>query len=278
MNPLDWKIADGIYEGRRPHVFPLVLGVDAAGTVEFSGSQGFRAGERVAGQFLHDPVGTGTYAEFATVPERMGIAVIPDSMPSAAAAALPTAGMTALESIEALGLATGQSLLIVGASGGVGSFATELASHQGVRVLAVARSGSATRLGELGAEGIIDPTQADVTAAVLRVYPAGVDGLLDVMSDRAGFARWAGLVRRGGVAVSTTFSADPESLSRTGVRAVNIDLHPTAPLLERLIRTVAEQHLPVPVEQTVSLTEAPSALAELKAGRGHGKTVVEVRP
>lgn len=278
MNPLDWKIADGIYEGHRPHVFPLVLGVDACGTVESAGprSQRFRRGDRVVGQFLHDPVGRGTYAELALVPERLGIVRVPDEVPSDGAAALPTAGMTAMAAVDALDLETGSMVVIAGASGGIGSFATQIAVARGFRVVALARPASAARLRSLGAAEVIDPTAPEVLSLVAGSHPTGCDGLLDTMSDRAGLARLAGLVRPGGVAVSTTFSADPRALGASKVRAVNIDLHPDATLMERLLREVTEHHLRIPLERRVDLSGAPAALAELKAGHGRGKTVVQL--
>jgi len=279
INPFDWKIADGLLEGSRPHVFPLVLGVDAAGTVESVGPgvNRFRAGDRIFGQFLHDPVGTGTYAEFALVPEGIGIVRVPPELSLAQAAALPTAGMTALASLEALALEEESVLVIVGASGGVGSFATGLAAARGIRVSAVARAGSAARLKALGAEEVVDPTSSDPTAVLETAHPNGVDGLLDAMSDASGFARYLTLVHRGGAAWSTTYAADARLLSQAAVRGGNIDLQANAALLERLVREVVHDRLPVPLERTVRLSESPAALAELKAGRGHGKTVVDVR-
>ena len=280
MNPFDWKIADGLFEGHRPHVFPLVLGVDACGTVETVGPQAhrFHPGERVAGQFLHDPVGRGTYAERATVPEGIGLIRVPDHLPSDEAASLPTAGMTALAAVESLDLAPGSTLVIAGASGGIGSFATQLAVARGWRVVALARASSESRLRSLGAAEVVDPTDAQVRPRGVRRHPEGCEGLLDTMSDRAGFARLATLVRPGGVAVSTTFAADPDSLVASRVRGVNLDLHPNATLMERLVREVVHHSLKVPLERRVTLSEAPAALAELKAGRGRGKTVVAPAP
>jgi len=279
VNPFDWKIAEGLLEGSRPHLFPLVLGVDAAGTVESVGPavDRCRSGDRVLGQFLHDPVGTGTYAEFALVPQGIGVARAPPELSFPEAAALPTAGMTALASLEALALEDESVLVIVGASGGVGSFATGLAAARGIRVSAVARAGSAARLRALGAQEVIDPTSSDPTAALKTAHPNGVDGLLDVMSDASGFARYLALVHRGGAAWSTTYAADARALGQAAVRGGNIDLQPNAALLERLVRAVVHHRLPVPLERKVRLSESPAALAELKAGRGHGKTVVDVR-
>lgn len=276
INPLDWKIADGIYEKSRPHLFPLILGIDGSGTVEAVGTRvtQYRVGDRVFGQFLHNPVGTGTYAELTTVPENIGISTVPSGMGFDEAAALPTAGMTALATLDSLSLPSGASLVVVGASGGVGSFVTELAAARGLRVTAVARSRSAERLRSLGAAEVLDPSAGDAVAMLRERQPSGVDGLVDAMSDRPGFARWASVVRRGGAAATTTFSADVAALERAGVRGININLDPQPELLDRLAREIADHHLPIPLERRVPLSDAASALAELKAGRASGKTVV----
>src|SRR5579863_2950848 len=73
VNPFDWKIIDGVAEAGRPHVFPLILGVDGAGTIEAVGSEvkTFAVGDGVYGQFLHSPVGIGTYAEYVIAPETL---------------------------------------------------------------------------------------------------------------------------------------------------------------------------------------------------------------
>lgn len=279
MNPFDWKIAEGLFEGGRPHLFPLVLGVDACGIVESAGPQAqrFRPGERIVGQFLHDPLGRGTYAERTIVPEGIGVVRAPDHLQPDEAAALPTAGMTALAAVDSLNLIAGSTVVIAGASGGIGSFATQLETARGVRVVALARASSASRLRSLGAEEVLDSTDPEVPTLVSRSRPEGCDGLLDTMSDRAGFARLAGLVRPGGVAVSTTFAADPGTLAASRIRGVNIDLHPNATLMERLVGEVVQHSLKVSPERRVSLPEAPAALEELKAGRGRGKTVVSPR-
>lgn len=278
MNPLDWKIAEGIYEGHRPHTFPLVLGVDAAGTVETVGPAvtRFRAGERVFGQFLHSPVGTGTYTELTPVPENIAIARVPDGLTAAEAAALPTAGMTALAGLDALALSPGSTLIIVGASGGVGSYATELAIANGVRVTAVARARSEARLRALGAREVIDPTVGDPIEVVRQAHSSGADALLDAMSDREGFARWTGVLAPGGAAVTTTFAADEQAMKRAGIRGGNVDMKPTSELLDRLAHEISTHHLVVPIERRVGLGAAAAALSDLKAGHGSGKTIIDL--
>lgn len=274
INPFDWKIADGILKDRRPHVFPLVLGVDGAGTIEATGPgvRRFRAAERIFGQYLHDPVGRGTYAERVVVPESNALARIPEGLAGGAAAALPTAGMAALDALDRLELSPGRSLVIVGASGGIGSYAVPLAAKAGIRVIAVARSASHARLRSLGAERAVDIAGASPLDEVRALYPQGVDGLMDVASDRAGFARWAEAVRAGGSAASTVYAATPHPK----VRTINVDLQPSAALLERLARAVTEGSVKPPVERTIRLAEAPAVVAEGRAGRLVGKTVIDL--
>ena len=277
MNPYDWKILEGILRPR-PHVFPLIAGVDGAGSVVATGGQvrRFRPGDRVFGQFLHDPVGTGTYAELAPVPEDQGIARIPIGLPVREAAALPTAGMTALDALERLAIAPGATLVIVGASGGVGSIATQLAAARGIEVLAAVRPRSAERLHRLGARETFDVANPDWVRSLQEARPTGVDALLDLMSDRDTFARNLRLVRAGGRAATTVYASDPARAPPAGVEVLTIDLQPSRELLERLSAEVLARHLSVPVVRTISLDEAPAALAEIRAGRGTGKTVIAV--
>lgn len=278
MNPYDWKILEGILQPR-PHVFPVIAGVDGAGTVVAAGQrvQRFRPGDRVFGQFLHDPVGTGTYTELAPVPEDLAIAPIPVELSEQEAAALPTAGMTALDALERLALAPGATLVVVGASGGVGSIVTQLAAARGLEVLTVARRSSAERLHRLGARETLDGSDPDWVRSLSASRPAGVEGLLDLMSDRSRLAKNLSLVRAGGRAATTVYAAGPDLVPPAGVEVLTIDLHPSRPLLERLSTELVARHLSVPLVRTISLEDSPGALAEIRAGRGTGKMVIALR-
>ncbi len=276
INPFDWKIADGVLDGHRPHVFPLVLGVDGAGVVSAVGRdvRRFRVGDRVFGQFLHDPVGVGTYAEASAVPESVGVAPIPDRWSSVEAAAVPTAGMTALDALDHAGVGPGGSLAIVGATGGVGSFATALAVAHGVHVLAAVRPDAVDRARGLGAETVVPLGTEDPIAAARAARPNGVDALLDVASPREQFLRWSSLVRPGGFALSTVYVAPSAPSDGTGPRFGNLDLEPTSALLERLAQRLQQARIRIPVERTIALEAAPSVLAEGRAGHLRGKTVI----
>lgn len=275
VNPLDFKIASGRFRGAH-EVFPLILGSDAAGTVEAVGPlvQRFKVGDRVFGQFLHDPFGTGTYAEYVLVPENIGISRIPEGLSDPEAAALPTAGMTALVALDALAPPPGSIFVVVGASGGVGSFAVQLASARQVRVIAVARASSRDRLMKLGASDVVDISSPDWTEGVRALAPHGADAALDLMSDPPGFLRTASVVRAGGRAGSTIRAGPAGGTSPGGVQTMNINLAASSSLLERLVQEVVEKRLAIPIERTVSLEDAPAALAEIQAGKASGKVVI----
>lgn len=272
MNPFDWKIADGTFEGRRPHVFPLVLGVDGCGVVERVGPavRTFTVGDRVVGSFLADPVGRGTFAERSVVPEANALVRVPNGVPSTDAAAVPTAGMTALQSLDALRVASGDRVLLVGAGGGVGSFLVQLARIRGVEVVAVARRASHARLLRLGAIAAVEPAAFGSEELRELSGAAGLDGLIDLASDSASFARWAAHVKPGAPAASTVGAASPHP----GYRAVAIDMQPSSRDLTRLFAELARGGLTVPIERTIRLEEVPAAIAESRAGHSAGKTVV----
>ncbi len=275
INPFDAKIGDGALEGR-PHVFPLVLGVDGAGTVEACGPgvTRFVRGDPVFGQFLHDPVGIGTYAEYALVPERLGLTKIPRELSFVEAAALPTSGMTALAALEAFDLRPGDTLAIVGASGGIGSIAVPLAAGRRASVAALARRASAARLLALGAAETIDSAPDGLPERIHQRFPRGIDALLDLMSPPPRFAELSSSVRPGGTALSTVYAAELSGAGAAGVRRINLSLQPSAALLDRLVDEIVSGRIPVPVGRTVSLEGAAEALREVKSGRGAGKTVI----
>jgi NADPH:quinone reductase-like Zn-dependent oxidoreductase len=200
LNPIDVGIAQGYFEDRMPHVYPIVLGVDGAGRVAEVGEgvRGLRVGDSVHGQFLCTPIGHGTFADYALVPEFPDSGALqrtPDGMPAGIAAALPTAGMTAVGVLEAIGLRAGQSILIVGAAGGVGVFAVQLAAARGAQVVATARPDADRWIRQLGAIQTVDYTSGDVAGQVRRAFPGGVDAVLDLTRDPDGFSQYAGLVR-----------------------------------------------------------------------------------
>ena len=276
INPFDWKVADGIM-GTAPTVFPLILGQDAAGTVIATGASvtRFKIGDRIFGQFFHMPIGEGTFAQYAVVPQTAPLVLLPTQIDFATGAALPTAGMTALAMVEALELREQASVLIVGATGGVGSFATQIAASRGLHVLATAGApGDAERLRQLGAREIYGSRDGALISDVQRSHPGGIDAVIDLVSNAAALTAVTGLVRRGGWVLTTVFSADEKALQARGLRGGNFEVKATSTLLQRLADLVAAGKLTVPIESTISLPDAPAAIARSRAGHSKGKTVI----
>lgn len=272
LNPWDLKVADGILAGK-PHDFPLIIGTDGAGVVEQVGAgvDGFAPGDRVAGTVSGRPYGHGTFAEYAPAKAAGTVAKVPDGVSGEQAAALPTAGLTALDLLDKLEPVTGRTVLVVGAAGGVGSFAVQLLAGAGARVIATARPDDAERLRGLGVATTIDYTAGPVADAV---GADGVDVLVDLASGPPGFSALLPVVVPGGQAWSSTWAARDEEIAERGLTGGNFESRGKADQLERLLAKVADGSVVVPVGQVRPLADGPQVIAEFRAGGSRGKTIL----
>ncbi|NSL86466.1 NADP-dependent oxidoreductase [Chitinophaga solisilvae] len=280
INPFDWKMVDGILDGAMPHQFPLIMGVDGAGVVEEVGEgvTRFKQGDKIYGQFIHAPIGEGSYAQYAIVPESAAVTKAPVSISAAEAAAVPTAGMTAQQLLDKLNLAKGDTLLINGATGGVGSFATQLAAAAGIKVIAtVGDDAAADRMKKLGAAYTINYKSAPLIDQVKKEFPQGVNGLIDMVSHTtAGFNANLGLVKAGGGALTTLFVADDDVLKSKNIAGGNFETKSSPDALDKLSIAIDSGDLAVPLETRITLEEAPAAIALSRDGQAKGKTVIVI--
>lgn len=276
VNPMDWKTRD---EGERR--LPFVLGQDFAGIVVGSGARArkYSIDERVFGIAREH----GAYAEFTVVPEddhTQPIAKIPDEVGDAEAAALPTAGLTALASLDALGVMQDTKVLIVGATGGVGSFAVQIARDRGACVIGTARESNQDLAMSLGVDEFIAYDREDPATVVRRNHPEGIDAVLDLVDDRTRIGSYADVLRVGGRIVSTIGAVDPETFAKRNVTAINLLMLETPQSshvgLRALALMVEEGVLRVPITKEHALTEAERALEESKQGSVDGKIVLTV--
>jgi len=278
MNPFDWKMIDGIMnDGKMKHQFPLIMGVDGAGTIEEVGEgvTRFKVGDKIYGQFIHSPIGEGSYAEYAIVPEKSGITKAPTSISAVEAAAVPTSGMTAQQLLDKLDLQEGKTLLIVGATGGVGSFAVQLAAAQGIHVMAtVSDEAGAERMKQLGAAETVNYKTASLTAQVKEKHPEGIDGLLDLISNEEGFEANLDLLKPGSGALTTTFVAKEEALKSRNLHGGNFETQGSAASLDTLTLIIDRGALSIPVENKIRLEDAPAAIALSRQAKAKGKTVI----
>ena len=185
VNPVDAAIAGGMLRGMAEYDFPVVLGRDFSGVVEQVGSQVtlYSVGDEVFGFLLHanPTVRDGSWTELVVVPEDNFVGRAPAGVELATAGAAPLAGITAMLAIDALTVSAGDAVLIVGATGGVGSFAAQLAARAGATVIAPALPEDEDYVRGLGVEEIVD-RNGDVAAAARELHSDGVDALLDLVS------------------------------------------------------------------------------------------------
>ena len=275
VNPFDWKVADGALKDQMKHRFPLILGFDAAGVIERVGADvpELAEGDEVYGYLFKPVIGEGTYAEYVGAPATI-VAKKPVTVGFAEAAALPTPGLTALDLVDAVDTREGETILIVGATGGVGSYATQLAARRGARVIATARRTNEALVRELGAAGTIDHTTQDLVDAVRMAHPGGIDAVIDVVSDRETLGRISTLLNEGGRLASSVYAADVEGLARRGIGATNVSMQPDARRLGELSRMVDAGELSARLDRTFPLEKAPEALEERRTGHVRGKIVL----
>lgn len=168
-------------------------------------------------------------------------------------------------------------MLIIGASGGVGSYAIQMVAARGAAVIATGLPEDARRLRGLGAADVVD-YRGDVLDVVREAHPDGLDGLIELVSfDPQAVAAAAALLRSGGRLASTLAAADVDALAATGVTATNVVALPDRAMLTELITDVAEGRLRVDIEQVLTFEQAMKGLAVLGNGEARGKTVVRVR-
>ncbi len=283
VNPLDRHVESGFLErmGRGSYRFPLVVGFDGAGVVSRVGSRvtGFRAGDRIFGQFWSDPLQFGTYAETTIVqaePTFGALQLIPDGVGFAEAAAAPTAGMMALGALESSGAGAGDTLVILGAAGGVGTLLVQCAAAQRVRVVASAADNAASDLRVLGARVVV-PRDRTLLADALAGIGA-VDAVIDLTGDRDTVELAVDALRPGGRLVSIAFGIPDAARTAPGIAAIDYSLDRKATRLAELARLLASGALHPVVGTEIAFDDALPEKLWSSAGAGlRGKTVLRIR-
>jgi NADPH2:quinone reductase len=271
VNPVDNSIAAGMLAGMGvEHEYPVILGRDYAGVVEQVGDDvtGYAAGDEVFGFLVHanPTVRDGSWAELI-VSDDASIARRPAGVDVATAGAAPLAAITALTAIDALDLSEGDTMLIVGATGGVGSLAVQLAADAGATIVAPALPEDEQYLRGLGVTEVV-PREGDVAAAVRERFPDGVDALLDLVNYAPGNYDAA---LKDGARVASPTGAAGEGPGRTMVIA-----QPTTANLDRVARLLDTGALKVPLQDTYELDRAAEALQALANSHTQGKLAIRV--
>lgn len=276
VNGFDVFQASGQLMGMMEHALPTVIGRDFAGVVETVGParSDIAVGDEVLG-FIPSmpPLHDGSYAELIA----SGTAVLarkPSDLSFEVAAAIPLAGATALDAVDAVHPGPGDVVVVAGATGGVGSFAVQLAAQRGSTVVATARAGEEEAfVRRLGAADTIDYSAGGVADAIRAKYPEGVTALIDSVNRGEAFAPMAALVRDGGRVATTLGTADVDELAARNVRATNVMGAPAPEKLTLLADAAAAGSLRVEVQETYPLDRASDTLQAF-AGGTIGKLVL----
>ena len=277
VNPIDYKLVERLTAAS---TFPFVLGADFAGVVESvpSGERDFRVGDRIFGMARTH----GAYVEqTAVVPgaKTEPLAHIPDGITDEQAAALPIPGITALASLNLLGFSAGQRVVVMGATGGVGGYAVQMARARGAHVIATVR-GDADEARKLGAEEVYDSKAVDVIKAIHAAHPEGVDGVFDLINGKDVIGRDAEILKAGGSLVSTIYAADEKWFAERKITAHNIS-STNNPLstpdgLNQVMRMLADGTITARVRSTVGLDGAAQIIEKLRNGGLRGKAVIRL--
>jgi NADPH2:quinone reductase len=275
-NPADLGVISGYYKDMMEHHFPLIPGLDFAGTVEAVGEgvEQWKVGDEVFGGLGKMAWGNGTLAEYATA-STAAIASRPEGLDSEFAAALNLAGVSALESVDAIAPEEGDVVVILGAAGGIGGFSVQLAKAAGAHVIGVTRAVNSDYIRDLGASEIVDYTTDDVYETIKAAHPEGVVGIVHTAGDKEYLARLTELVRNGGRVTSMVGAADVEELAKRGITATNVMTRPTGGALERLANLAEAGVVKRPQIKSFPLDQAGDAYGEIGTGHVRGKLVVK---
>jgi NADPH:quinone reductase-like Zn-dependent oxidoreductase len=268
VNPADPLTLSGKYAREFGTHLPLIPGYDIAGIVEKTGANitKLKIGEAVYGY----PTFGGGWADYVTVKE-YEVAAKPKSLNFVEAAAVPMGALTAWQAlVDAAKLQTGQTILIHGGSGGVGSFAVQIAKARGARVIATASTANQDLLKQLGADAAIDYTKTRFEDVV-----KDVDAVLDPVGKET-LARSYGVVKKGGIVMSLVARPDPAEFQKRGIRGAGISVHPDAEDLAEIAHLIDAGKIKPIVTQVLPLSEAIAAQQQAATHHTRGKVVLRI--
>jgi len=274
VNPVDAAIIPGNLKGAIPAEFPAIPGWDMAGEVVENGhaARRFELGDEVYAYARRPVVQHGTFAEYITIPESY-LALRPQKVTMDEAGGIPLVGLTAYQSLyEAGALEEGQTVLILGASGGVGTIGIQLAKAKGATVIGVASEKNHEYMKELGADHVIDYSDNHVGEAVSEIAENGVDLIFHCSrGDAFEQAMETGVLKEGGKIVSITKSQPDIS---DDIDFTYVFVEPNASQLDHLRELTDEGKIEVHVSKTYSLNETADALESISGLHTKGKIVI----
>lgn len=272
INPIDWKLRAGYMKEMMTFEFPLILGWDAAGVIREVGKNvtDFKVGDEV---FARPAMENGTYAEFVAVDEAL-VALKPENLSYQEAASTPLAGLTAWQCLVDFGeIKAGDKVFIQAGSGGVGSFAIQIAKSFGAHVISTASGKNEAFLKELGVDEFINYETTDFSEVVKEA-----DLVVDTMGGEI-LEKSLEIVKEGGRLVSIAGQPDVEKAEAKGIKADSLWLNPDGKQLAELGELMKEGKVKAHIGHTFPLTtEGLREAHELSATHhAKGKIVIEIK-
>jgi NADPH:quinone reductase-like Zn-dependent oxidoreductase len=267
VNAFDWKIRQGYMKEHLPLVLPVALGIELSGVVAAvgEGSSTFKVGDRVMGPLMT----LGAYAEHA-VADASSLTLTPAALSDVEAAALPIATLTAWQLLRAAGeLPAGRTVLIHGASGGVGGFAVQFAKLAGLHVFATASASSRSYVQGLGADRVID-RQAEHFEDQLH----DVDLVIDLVGGDVIERSWAVIAKDG--ALVTAADADIVARTPAGRRGIWFSMTPNADQMRAIVQLVAAGTVRSKIAEVTGRADLAAALERNRTGHAPGKIVLDL--
>jgi NADPH:quinone reductase-like Zn-dependent oxidoreductase len=268
VNPADPLVISGRLAKEFGTHLPLIPGYDVAGVVEETGAKvtKFKKGDAVYGYALFG----GGWAEYAVLAENEA-ALKPKSVTLTDAAAVPMGALTAWQSlVDAAKLSAGQTVLIHGGSGGVGSFAVQIAKARGAKVIATASTANQELLKQLGADVAIDYTKTKFEDVAKDV---------DVVFDTVGgdtLSRSYAVVKKGGIVTTIVSRPDQAQLDKYGIRGTSVSSHPDGNELAEITTLIEAGKIKSIVSQVLPLSDAVKASEQAETHHTRGKIVLKI--
>jgi NADPH:quinone reductase-like Zn-dependent oxidoreductase len=277
VNPVDWKIREGYLKDMLPHVFPIIPGWDAAGTVEAVGEAvtGFKPGDRVAAYARLPEVHQGTYAEYINLPTSF-LAKLPDSVSFDQAAGVPLVALTAFQGLnDDKSISPGAQVLVLNAAGGVGSYAVQFAKQLGAIVTATTSAANRDYVKSLGADHVIDYTSESLTDSGRKIAPQGFDFVFDAVGGES-LAKAYALVKSNGSLVSIVDSPDSAKTAEKKIHARFHFVYPDGKQLQSIFDSIANRKTKLPAYSIRPISEAKQAQQSSETHRTRGKIVLAI--
>lgn len=277
VNPVDYKIREGLLKDRMPYTFPIILGWDASGKVSSVGKKvkNFRLGDEVYAYCRKSIIHDGTYAEFINV-DADHVAFKPKTLNFAEAASIPLAGLTAWQALfDCAKIKKGETVLIHAGAGGVGSLAIQFARVIDTKIYSTASVSNFSYVKGLGAHEVIDYKNEDFVEKIRNLHPDGIDVVFDTVGGST-TTESLEVVKPGGRIVSLLETINPEIADKYKVEATYLFVSPNGQELKQIASLVDTGKVQAPRIEEMQLNDAGEAQEKLKKGIGGGKIVLKI--